>query len=129
MPHEGNSGQRKGVKSERCPVMGRIAFQDLRHSERKQTYTVVSVCKESGNDMNKEEVYTSSSRTANLDATGKGNRNSASLQWETIDWFKVERFINKAQARIAKAAVKGKKTGINTPGRRKPRPNRRSSGK
>jgi RNA-directed DNA polymerase len=87
--------------------MGRTALQDLGYSERRQTYTVVSVCKERRNVMNKEEVYTSDSRTANLDVTGKGNRNSASLQWEMIDWFKVERFINKAQARIAKAAVKG----------------------
>jgi RNA-directed DNA polymerase len=92
--------------------MGRIAFQDLRRSERKQTYTVVSVCKERGNFMNKGEVYTegtSGSRTANLDVTGKENRNSASLQWEIIDWSKVEMFINKAQARIAKAMVKGNK--------------------
>ncbi|MDR2432998.1 MAG: hypothetical protein LBD47_00310, partial [Treponema sp.] len=51
--------------------------------------------------MNKGEVYTV--RTANLDGTGKENRNSASLQWETIDWCKVETFINKAQTRIAKA--------------------------
>jgi hypothetical protein len=51
--------------------------------------------------MNKGEVYTV--RTANLDGTGKENRNLASLQWETIDWFKVETFINKAQTRIAKA--------------------------
>jgi RNA-directed DNA polymerase len=105
MPHEGNSGQRNGVKSEGRPVMGRIAFQDLRRSERKQTYTVVSVCKERENFMNKGEVYTV--RTANLDETRKENRNSASLQWEIIDWSKVEMFINKAQARIAKAMVKG----------------------
>jgi hypothetical protein len=35
--------------------MGRIAFQDLRRSERKQTYTVVSVCEERRNFMNKGE--------------------------------------------------------------------------
>jgi hypothetical protein len=58
MPHEGNSGQRKGVRSERRPVMGRIALQDLGYSERKQTYIVVSICDESGNPMNKGEVYT-----------------------------------------------------------------------
>jgi hypothetical protein len=28
-----------GIKSERRPVTGRIALQDLGHSERKQTYT------------------------------------------------------------------------------------------
>jgi hypothetical protein len=96
--------------------MGRIALQDLGYSERKQTYTVVSVCKERRNFMNKGEVYTMrnnvSNRTANLDVTGKESRNSASLQWETIDWFKAEKFINKAQARIASnqrfaAAVEG----------------------
>jgi hypothetical protein len=38
--------------------MGRIALQDLGHSERKLTYAVVSVCKESGRFMNKGEVYT-----------------------------------------------------------------------
>jgi RNA-directed DNA polymerase len=60
--------------------------------------------------MNKGEVYTErtdGSRTANLDGTGKENRNSASLRWETIDWFKVETFINKAQTRIAKAQAAG----------------------
>jgi RNA-directed DNA polymerase len=31
----------------------------------------------------------------------------AAIHWETIDWVKVESFINKAQARIAKATVKG----------------------
>jgi RNA-directed DNA polymerase len=91
--------------------MGRIALQDLGYSERRRTYTVVSVCKERGNFMNKGEVHAMrnnvSNRTANLDATGKESRNPASLQWETIDWFKVEKFINKAQARIAKAAVEG----------------------
>jgi RNA-directed DNA polymerase len=109
MPHGGNSGQRNGVKSERRPVTGSIAFQDLRRPEREQTYTAVSVCKERRNFMNKGEgglkseytEGTSGSRTANLDGTGKENRNSASLKWETIDWFKVETFINKAQARIA----------------------------
>ena len=55
--------------------------------------------------MDKGDVYTE--RTANLDRTGKGNRTSASLQWEIIDWAKVEAFINKAQARIAKAMVNG----------------------
>jgi hypothetical protein len=55
MPLEGNSGQRKGVRSERRPVMGRIALLDLGYSERKQTYTVVSICDESGNPMNKGE--------------------------------------------------------------------------
>jgi RNA-directed DNA polymerase len=66
--------------------------------------------------MSKGEMHTMrnnvSNRTANLDVTGKENRNPASLQWETIDWFKVEKFINKAQARIASnqrfaAAVNG----------------------
>jgi hypothetical protein len=38
--------------------MGRIALQDLGHSERKQTYTVVSICGERRNLMNKGEVYT-----------------------------------------------------------------------
>ena len=93
--------------------MGRIASQDLRHSERKQTYTVVSICREGGIFMSKEEVYTKGTynvpRTANLDEQRKENRNSASLKWEIIDWFKVEEFINKAQARIAKATVKGNK--------------------
>jgi RNA-directed DNA polymerase len=31
----------------------------------------------------------------------------ATLQWERIDWWVVEQFINKAQTRIAKAMVKG----------------------
>jgi RNA-directed DNA polymerase len=31
----------------------------------------------------------------------------AALHWEAIDWEKVEAFINKAQARNAKAMVKG----------------------
>jgi RNA-directed DNA polymerase len=57
--------------------------------------------------MDKGEVYTV--RTANLDETRKGNLKSASLQWEIIDWTKVEAFINKAQARIAKATVNGNK--------------------
>jgi hypothetical protein len=58
MPLEGNSGQRKGVRSEGHPVMGRIALQDLGHSERKQIYTAASICDESGNPMNKGEEYT-----------------------------------------------------------------------
>jgi hypothetical protein len=58
MPHGGNSRQRKGVRSERRPVIGRIALQDLGYSERKQTYIMVSICDESGNHMNKGEVYT-----------------------------------------------------------------------
>ena len=107
MPHEGNSGQRNGVRSERRPVMGRIAFQDLRRSERKQTYAAVLRLQRGRNFMDKVEVYTE--RTANLDGTGKENQKPASLQWEAIDWFKVEAFINKAQARIAKATVKGNK--------------------
>ena len=108
---EGNSGQRNDVKSERRSVTGRIAFQNLRRSERKQTYIVVSICNEGGNFMNKGEVYTKGTckvpRTANLDGTEKENRSSASLKWEMIDWLKVEAFINKAQARIAKATVNG----------------------
>ncbi|MDR2095236.1 MAG: reverse transcriptase N-terminal domain-containing protein, partial [Treponema sp.] len=55
--------------------------------------------------MNKGEVYTV--RTANVDGAGKENRNSASLKGETIDWFKVEAFINKAQTRIVKAQAAG----------------------
>jgi RNA-directed DNA polymerase len=82
--------------------MGRIALQDLGHSERKQTYTVVSVCKERRKLMNKGEVYTV--RTANLDETKE-----AALRWDAIDWRKVEAFINKIQTRIAKAMVKGNK--------------------
>ena len=84
--------------------MGRIAFQDLRYSERKQTYTVVSVCEERRNFMNKGEVYTV--RTANLDGQGMPPKQAA-LYWESIDWEKVEAFINKVQTRIAKAMVKG----------------------
>jgi hypothetical protein len=42
-----------------------------------------------------------SNRTANLDGTGKENRKSASHKWEITDWFKAEKFINKAQTRIA----------------------------
>jgi RNA-directed DNA polymerase len=42
-------------------------------------------------------------RTANLD--GK----HATCQWELIDWWEVEQFVNKAQTRIAKAMVKGNK--------------------
>jgi len=57
--------------------------------------------------MDKGEVYTA--RTANLDESGKENQKPASLQWEAIDWFKVEQFINKAQARIAKAMANGNK--------------------
>ncbi|GHT71590.1 hypothetical protein FACS1894110_24910 [Spirochaetia bacterium] len=47
-------------------------------------------------------------RTANLDETGRSPKNAA-LHWEAIDWWQVETFIKKAQARIAKAAVKGNK--------------------
>jgi len=54
--------------------------------------------------MNRGEVNTA--RTANLDETEE-NQLTAALQWEMIDWQKVEAFINKAQARIAKAKVKG----------------------
>jgi hypothetical protein len=57
-PPEGDSGQRKGVKSEWRPIMGRTALQDLGHSERKQTYTMVSMRKRGTNLMNKGEVYT-----------------------------------------------------------------------
>jgi len=63
--------------------------------------------------MNKGEVYTEGTynvpRTANLNETRKGNRIPASQKWEMIDWLKVEAFINKAQARIAKATVNGNK--------------------
>jgi RNA-directed DNA polymerase len=40
-------------------------------------------------------------RTANLD------EEQDTLQWERIDWWVVEQFVNKAQTRIAKAMVKG----------------------
>jgi RNA-directed DNA polymerase len=76
----------------------------LRYSERKQTYTVVSDCEERRNFMNKGEVYTV--RTTNLDDK-ELNPKQAALQWEAIDWEKVEAFINKAQTRIAKAMVNG----------------------
>ena len=89
--------------------MGRIAFQDLRRSERRQTCTVVSICKERRNFMNMGEVYTV--RTANLDGTGQRSEGispkTAALRWDAIDWQKVEAFINKAQTRIAKAQAAG----------------------
>jgi RNA-directed DNA polymerase len=52
-------------------------------------------------------------RTANLNETDTG-RKKAALQWEAIDWQKVEAFINKIQTRIASdrrsaAQVKGNK--------------------
>ena len=40
-------------------------------------------------------------RTANL------NEREAAIQWEAIDWWTVEQFINKVQKRIAKATDKG----------------------
>jgi RNA-directed DNA polymerase len=45
-------------------------------------------------------------RTANLNESDT-SRKKAALQWEAIDWQKVEAFINKIQTRIAKAQVKG----------------------
>jgi hypothetical protein len=64
--------------------MERIALQDLGHSERRQTYTAVSVCKERRNFMSKGEVYTMrnnvSNRTANLDVTGKENRKAVFIR-------------------------------------------------
>jgi RNA-directed DNA polymerase len=60
--------------------------------------------------MNRYEVYTNKGtkvpRTANL------NEKRDSLQWEAIDWAAVEQFINKAQARIAKATAAGNKKPV-----------------
>jgi hypothetical protein len=47
--------------------------------------------------MNEGEVNTA--RTAN------SNEAETAIQWEAIDWWKVEAFIKKAQTRIAKAMV------------------------
>jgi RNA-directed DNA polymerase len=93
-----------GIKSERRFVMNRIALQDLGHSERKLTYTHGLNLRRKANFMNKGEVNTE--RTANLDGAEISTK-KATLQWEAIDWALVETFVNKAQARIAKATVKG----------------------
>ena len=63
--------------------------------------------------MNRGEVYTikgkatttieAAPRTANL------NEKRDALQWDAIDWWVVEQFINKAQTRIAKATAAGNK--------------------
>jgi RNA-directed DNA polymerase len=91
-----------GIRSEWWPVIGHIALQDLGHPERGLTYTYGLNLQGEQKIMNGGEVNTDK-RTANLNESAK----KAAIQWDAIDWFKVETFINKAQTRIAKAMVKG----------------------
>ncbi len=40
------------------------------------------------------------------------DKNTLAIQWEAIDWIKVQKDINRLQTRIAKATVKGAKNKV-----------------
>lgn len=59
--------------------------------------------------MNKEDVFTSEKTTADLDSDDKALRAKLKLQWNQIDWNKVNETVNRMQTRIAKASKDGNK--------------------